>query len=138
MAISHSETSLRAPRQTRKPVPSVDIATTKPGTPGGIFMRQFWHALARSEDLAPGRAVPIRVMNENYTLFRGMSGRAQIIAPKCPHRGAQTHLGWVEADTLRCVYHGWKFDCSGQCVEAPAEREGFERNVQIPVFPTGE
>ena len=76
MAISHSETSLRAPRQSRKPVPSVDIATTKPGTPGGIFMRQFWHALARSEDLAPGRAIPIRVMNENYTLFRGMSGRA--------------------------------------------------------------
>jgi len=138
MAISHSETSPRALKAARKPVPSVDIATTKPGTPGGIFMRQFWHALARSEDLAPGRAVPIRCMNENYTLFRGLSGRAQIIAPKCPHRGAQTHLGWVEEDSLRCVYHGWKFDCSGQCVEAPAERAGFERNVQIPVFPTGE
>jgi 5,5'-dehydrodivanillate O-demethylase len=109
-----------------------------PGTPGGIFMRRFWHAITRSEDLPAGRALPIRIMGENYTLFRGTAGRAQIIAEKCPHRGAQMHLGWVEAETIRCVYHGWKYDCSGQCVEAPAERAGFERNVSIPVFPTGE
>jgi 5,5'-dehydrodivanillate O-demethylase len=116
----------------------VDLATTKPGTPGGIFMRRFWHAIGRSEDLPRGRAMPIRIMNENYTLFRGASGRAQIIAEKCRHRGALMHLGWVEEDTIRCVYHGWRYDCSGQCVEAPAERAGFERNVQLPVYPTGE
>jgi len=38
---------------------------------------------------------------------------------RCPHRGAQLHLGWVEGDALRCLYHGWKFDCSGQCIEMP-------------------
>jgi len=31
------------------------------------------------------------------------------------------HLGWVEEDAIRCVYHGWEFDCSGQCVDQPAE-----------------
>lgn len=138
MAITQSETSVRSPRRARKTGPAFDIATTKPGTPGGVFMRRFWHALARSEDLPRGRAVPIRIMSENYTLFRGASGRAQIIAAKCPHRGAQMHLGWVEEDTIRCVYHGWKYDCSGQCIEAPAERAVFERNVRIPVFPTAE
>ena len=101
-------------------------------------MRQFWHAVGRSVDLPRGRAFPIRMMNEDYTLFRGASGRAQIIAENCPHRGAQMHLGWVEDDDIRCVYHGWKYDCSGQCVEAPAESEGFAKNVRIPVFPTGE
>jgi len=139
MAVTQSEATTRAPKQTaQKLEPSVDIATTKPGTPGGIFMRQFWHAIANSADVPPGRALPIRIMSEDYTLFRGHSGRAQIIASKCPHRGAQTHLGWVEEDTIRCVYHGWRYDCSGQCVETPAEREGFEKNIRIPTFPTGE
>ncbi len=133
-----AQTLPNALRPVRKPAPKVDIATTKPGTPGGTFMRQFWHAVMRSEDLPAGRALPLRIMNENYAIFRGHDGQAQIVAAKCPHRGAQMHLGWVEDATIRCVYHGWKYDGTGQCVEAPAEREGFANNVQIPVFPTGE
>ena len=115
-----------------------NLATTQPGTPGGVFMRQFWHAIGRSDELPRGRAVPLRIMGEDYTLFRGMSGKAQILPYRCPHRGAQLFLGWVEDDDLRCVYHGWKFNCAGQCVEAPAEERGFERKVQIRVYPTEE
>jgi 5,5'-dehydrodivanillate O-demethylase oxygenase subunit len=117
---------------------AIDLTTTEPGTPGGIFMRGFWHPIARGVDLAPGRAIPVRVMSEDYTLFRGASGRVQLVAQRCPHRGALMHLGWVENDDIRCVYHGWKYDCSGQCVEAPAEKEGFAKNVRIATFPTGE
>jgi 5,5'-dehydrodivanillate O-demethylase len=113
----------------------VDLTTTKPGTPGGIFMRQFWHAIARSEDLAPGRAIPVRIMSEDYTLYRGESGRPQLVAQRCPHRGALMHLGWVENDDIRCVYHGWKYDCSGQCVEAPAEKDGFAQERRSRRFP---
>jgi 5,5'-dehydrodivanillate O-demethylase oxygenase subunit len=116
----------------------VDLATTEPGTPGGIFMRQFWHPVGRGVDLAPGRAVPIRIMGEDYTLYRGSGGKAHIVAYRCAHRGAQLYLGWVEGDDLRCVYHGWKYNCSGQCVEAPAEAPGFEKKVRVPVFPTEE
>ena len=116
----------------------VDLATTKPGTPGGIFMRQFWHPIARGVDLPPGRAIAVRIMNEDYTLFRGTSGRVRVVAQRCPHRGALLHLGWVENDEIRCVYHGWKYDGSGQCIEAPAEKDGFARNVRIPVYPAGE
>ncbi len=115
-----------------------DLASTGPGTAGGIFLRQFWHAIGRSIDLPAGRAMPIRIMAEDYTLFRTANGQAQVIAQRCPHRGALMHQGWVEAEGIRCVYHGWRYDCSGQCVETPAERSGFERNVRIPVFPTGE
>lgn len=118
--------------------PEIDIATTKPGTPGGKFMRQFWLAIERSEDLPAGRAKPIRIMNEDFALYRGASGRAQVVASRCPHRGAQMHLGWVEDDDIRCIYHGWKFSCDGQCIEQPAEQAGFARKVEIRTYPTRE
>ena len=116
----------------------VDIASTRPGTPGGRFMRQFWVAIHRSEDLAKGHAKPIRIMSEDYTLYRGESGHAQVLDYRCPHRGAQLHLGRVEGDALRCLYHGWKFDCSGQCVEMPAEDPNFVRKVAAKSTPTRE
>jgi hypothetical protein len=91
----------------RLPSPAdVDLATTRPDTPGGIFMRQFWHAIHRSQDLAVGQAKPIRIMSEDYALYRGASGKAQVVDYRCPHRGAPIHLGWVEEDSIRCVYHG--------------------------------
>ncbi|HEX9434291.1 MAG TPA: Rieske 2Fe-2S domain-containing protein [Burkholderiales bacterium] len=117
---------------------SVDITSTRPGTPGGRFMRQFWLAIHRSEDLAKGHARPIRIMSEDYTLYRGEAGRAQVLDYRCPHRGAPLHLGWVEGDALRCLYHGWKFDCSGQCVEMPAEDPNFPRKVAANSYPTRE
>ncbi len=119
-------------------IAELDLALTGPGTPGGAFMRQFWMAVERSEDLKPGQAKPIRIMSEDYALYRGASGQAQVIAYRCPHRGAQMHLGWVEGDDIRCVYHGWKFDCSGQCNEQPAEEAGFARKVKMRTWPTRE
>lgn len=116
----------------------VDLATTKAGTPGGIFMRQFWIAVHDSDALPVGRALPIRIMGDDYTIYRGRSGKAQVVANRCPHRGAQMFLGWVEDDDIRCVYHGWKFDCAGKCVEQPAEEPGYNEKVRIRTYPTRE
>jgi 5,5'-dehydrodivanillate O-demethylase oxygenase subunit len=124
-------------RDPGRPV-EVDIATTKPGTPGGKFLRQFWLAVERSEDLLVGRAKPLRIMSEDFAIYRGASGRPQVIASRCPHRGAQMHLGWVEDDDIRCIYHGWKFGCDGHCIEQPAEQAGFARKVEIATYPTRE
>jgi 5,5'-dehydrodivanillate O-demethylase len=117
---------------------AIDMATTKPDTPGGVFVRQFWHAVARGKDLPRGRATPLRIMNEDFTLYRGHGGRANIIANRCPHRGALMRLGWIEGDDIRCVYHGWKFSGSGQCVDMPAEARGFDANVRIKTYPAEE
>jgi len=138
MSVLENEPRMAAGAKSDQAGDEIDLTTTKPGTPGGIFIRQFWHAIARSDDLAPGRAIPIRIMSEDYTLYRGHGGKAQVIGYRCPHRGAQLFLGWVEGDDIRCVYHGWKFDGSGQCVEAPAEKPGFEKNVKTRTWPTAE
>jgi 5,5'-dehydrodivanillate O-demethylase len=116
----------------------VDIATTAPGTPGGVFMRQFWICIQRSEDLPKGRAKPIRIMSEDFTLYRGETGKVHVVDNACPHRGAPMHLGWIEDEAIRCVYHGWKFDSHGQCVEQPAEGAGFARKVRIRSYPCDE
>lgn len=85
-----------------------------------------------------GRAKPIRIMGEDYVIFRTESGVAQVTARGCPHRGAPMHLGWVEGEEIRCVYHGWKFDCAGRCTEQPAEEPGYNEKVRIRTWPTAE
>ena len=117
---------------------AVDLARTGPATPGGKFMRRFWMAVGRSQDLAKGTAKPIRIMSVDYVLYRGESGRAQVMDYRCPHRGAQMHLGWVEGDDIRCIYHGWKYDCTGQCIEQPAEDSSFASKVKMGSYPTRE
>ena len=115
-----------------------DIVHTGPDTIGGRYMRSFWQPIFVSSELPAGRARPIRVMSENFTIFRTEQGVAQVLAPYCPHRGTQLSTGWVEGETLRCFYHGWRFAGSGQCVEAPAEREGYAASVHIRSYPTRE
>jgi 5,5'-dehydrodivanillate O-demethylase len=91
-----------------------------------------------ARDLVPGHAKPIRVMSEDFTLYRGESGQPFVTAFRCAHRGTQLSTGWVEGDCLRCFYHGWKYDGSGQCVEMPAEDPSFPPKVQIKSYPTEE
>ena len=115
-----------------------DIVHTGPDTIGGRYLRSFWQPIFVASELPVGRARPIRVMSENFTIFRSETGKAQVLAPHCPHRGTQLSAGWVEGETLRCFYHGWRFAGSGQCVEAPAEREGYASTVGIRSYPTRE
>src|ERR1700753_587391 len=111
-----------------------DFVRTGPGTAMGRSLRRFWQPVYLGRNLRAGRAVPLRIMNEDYTLYRGESGVAQVLAPRCAHRCTQMSTGWVEGDALRCFYHGWKYDPSGQCIEAPAERAGFAQNVKVRAY----
>lgn len=98
-------------------------------------MRQFWHPIYRAEDLPSGRANPVRIMGEDFTLYRGEGGEVYAVAFRCAHRGTQLSTGWVEGDTIRCFYHGWVYDGSGQCVEQPAEPEPFCNRIKIKSYP---
>src|SRR6266516_7652178 len=115
----------------------VDFVHTGPGTLAGRYLRMFWQPVHLAEDLKPGRAVPIRIMSEEFTLYRGENG-PHLLAFRCAHRGTQLSTGWVEGDEIRCFYHGWKYDGSGQCVEQPAEPEPFCQRIKIKSYPLQE
>jgi 5,5'-dehydrodivanillate O-demethylase len=117
---------------------AIDFVHTGPGTLAGKYLRRFWQPVYVSAQLQTGYAVPIRIMGEDFTLYRGASGAAHVVDHRCPHRGTQLSVGWVEEDCVRCFYHGWKFDGSGQCVEQPAEDAAFAKKVKIRSCPTHE
>jgi 5,5'-dehydrodivanillate O-demethylase len=115
-----------------------DLYHTGPGTLAGKYLRMFWQPVYRAKDLGNGQAVPIRIMSEDFTLYRGDGGTPHVVASRCAHRGTQLSLGWVEGDCIRCFYHGWKYESSGQCVEQPGEDESFARKIRIRTYPTQE
>jgi 5,5'-dehydrodivanillate O-demethylase oxygenase subunit len=114
---------------------SPDMYRSGPGTLAGRYMRQFWLPVALSEDVKPGEAKPLRIMSENFTLYRGESGQPHVVAQRCPHRGTQLSVGWVEGDNIRCRYHGWKFNGNGQCIEIPANFDEHASRIRIARCP---
>lgn len=122
----------------RRGVDNTDLVHTGPGTLAGRYMRLFWQPVYRSKDLRAGWATPIEIMSEQFTLYRGESGTPHLAGFRCAHRGAQLSTGWVEGENLRCRYHGWMYDETGQCVEQPQEVEAFAAKVRIPNYPACE
>ncbi|NQV57292.1 MAG: Rieske 2Fe-2S domain-containing protein, partial [Rhodospirillales bacterium] len=96
-----------------------DILTqTGPGTPLGEIARQYWHPALRSSELvADGDPVRFMLLSEKLIAFRDTSGRIGVMDHRCPHRCASLFFGRNEESGIRCVYHGWKFDVDGNCVD---------------------
>ncbi|HEY3115882.1 MAG TPA: Rieske 2Fe-2S domain-containing protein [Chloroflexota bacterium] len=113
----------------------MDMVHTGPDTLAGRYMRRFWQPVHVADKVAPGRAIPIRVMGEDLTFYRGESGSPHLLAFRCAHRGTQLSTGWVEGEDLRCFYHGWKYGGSGQCIEQPAEPQPFCDRISITSYP---
>jgi phenylpropionate dioxygenase-like ring-hydroxylating dioxygenase large terminal subunit len=113
-----------------------------PGTLIGDLMRQYWlPALMTTEVPAPDSPpVRLRLLGEDMIGFRTTSGPVGIVANACPHRGASLFFGRNEEDGLRCVYHGWKFDVTGACVDMPSEpaESNFKSKVRVRAYPTEE
>ena len=93
------------------------------GTPMGALMRRYWLPVMPVEDLGAPDAPPqrFRLLGEDLVIFRDSNGDVGVFAEACPHRGVSLFFGRNENAGLRCVYHGWKFDVSGQCVDMPNE-----------------
>ncbi len=115
-----------------------DLEAVGPGTPTGRYLRMFWQPVLRAKDLRPKTAKPVEILGEKFTLYRGEGGKCHLVPFRCPHRGAQLSLGWVEGDDLRCRYHGWKFDCMGQCIEQPDVETSSAHRVKMHTYPTRE
>jgi len=103
-----------------------------PGTAMGQLMRQYWQPVLLSSELPEPDGPPLRVraLAEDLIAFRDSRGRVGLLGANCPHRGAPLFFGRNEEGGLRCIYHGWKFDTSGRCLDmpnAPGDRDYREK-----------
>lgn len=108
--------------------------------PAGRLLRQYWMPAALSEELEADRpVVPVNLLGEKLALHRNNDNQLVLMDRHCPHRGADLTFGRVEDGGVRCPFHGWKFDKTGQCIEQPAEpTKKMCKNVKINSYPTKE
>src|SRR4029079_9935929 len=115
------------------------ITRVGPGTPMGNLMREYWIPALAAAELPENDGPPIRVrlLGADLVALRDSHGKPGMLAANCPHRGASLFFGRNEDAGLRCVYHGWKFDVTGQCVEMPNEpaESTFKHKVQAVAYP---
>ncbi len=116
-----------------------EITEVGPGTPCGEFMRRYWHPVALSSE-ATARPRQVRILGEDLILFRDGCGRPGLLTPRCAHRGTSLFYGRVDANGIRCCYHGWQFDVQGRCIDQPCEPGGglHKDRVFQPWYPVEE
>src|ERR671926_1823953 len=115
------------------------LTRTGPGTPMGELFRRYWLPALLARELAEADGPPVRVqlLGERLIAFRDTHGRLGLIDEFCAHRGVSLWFGRNEEDGLRCPYHGWKYDVTGQCVEVPSEptESGYCRKIKLKSYP---
>src|SRR5262249_50774796 len=108
-----------------------------PGTPMGELMRQYWIPACLSSELVPdGEPMRLLLLGEQLIAFRDSTGRVGIMEHRCPHRCASLLFGRNEEGGLRCVYHGWKFDVEGNCLDMPnvPAKQDFKNKVKAKAY----
>src|ERR1700678_720665 len=124
------------------PADNQRLTRVGPGTPMGTLLRRYWLPALLSEEVAEpdGGPVRVRLLGEDLIAFRDTDGAVGLVSAFCPHRRAPMFFGRNEECGLRCVYHGWKFDRTGACVDMPSEPPDslFKTKVTIEAYPTWE
>jgi phenylpropionate dioxygenase-like ring-hydroxylating dioxygenase large terminal subunit len=115
------------------------LTRTGPGTPMGTLFRRYWLPALLAAEVAEPDSPPVRVklLGERLIAFRDSRGRVGLIDEFCAHRGVSLWFGRNEEAGLRCAYHGWKYDVSGQCTEVPSEpaESGFCGKIKLAAYP---
>lgn len=118
--------------------PTVDFARVENNAVAGRLIARSWQPVALSRDCVEGHPKRIKIIGSYYTLYRGVDGRARLTQDRCPHRGTSLAYGWVEGNSIRCRYHGWKFDGEGHGQEFPAESMAYARAISLKSYPVRE
>ena len=107
-----------------------------PGSPAGELLRRYWFPVAVTQDLAEQTTKFVRLLGEDLVLFKDKSGRVGLLADHCSHRGASLLYGRVEERGISCAYHGWLYDCEGNILETPPERnDAIMNSVKHTAYP---
>ena len=130
------ESAMLTPEENRR------LTRVGPGTPMGALLRRYWQPACLSSELPERDGAPLRVrlLCEDLIAFRDSEGHVGLVDAYCPHRRAPLFFGRNEECGLRCVYHGWKFNRSGACVDMPSEPAGtsLQAKVRLTAYPTVE
>jgi phthalate 4,5-dioxygenase oxygenase subunit len=112
------------------------LIRTGPGTRMGNLMRRYWVPVLLAAEVAEPDGPPVRVkiLGEKLLAFRDTQGRIGLVDEFCAHRRASLYLGRNEECGIRCSYHGWKYDVSGQCVELPSVPQ-LAPKMRIKAYP---
>src|SRR5215831_14491709 len=109
------------------------------GTPMGNLVRRYWIPALLSSEIAEPDCPPVRVklLGERLIAFRDSGGRVGVMDRFCAHRGVSLWFARNEENGLRCPYHGWKYDVTGQCIEVPSEpvESGYCRKIKLKSYP---
>jgi 5,5'-dehydrodivanillate O-demethylase len=97
------------------------LTSVGPGTPMGDLLRRYWWPIAGVSEFAGTAVKPMRLLGEDLVLYKDLGGNYGMVDRHCPHRRADLSYGYVEQCGLRCNYHGWLYDATGQCIEQPYE-----------------
>ncbi len=115
------------------------LTLTGPGTPMGQLFRRAWQPVLLAEELPENECPPVRVkiLSERLLAFRDSQGRLGLIDEFCAHRGVSLWFGRNEESGLRCPYHGWKYDVTGQCIDVPSEpaESGYCQKIKLKSYP---
>src|ERR687894_1080209 len=115
------------------------LTRTGPGTPMGILFRRYWLPALLASELPEPDCAPVRVklLSECLIAFRDTENRLGLIDEFCAHRGVSLWFGRNEDSGLRCPYHGWKYDVTGQCVDVPSEpvESGYAKKINLKSYP---
>jgi phthalate 4,5-dioxygenase oxygenase subunit len=117
------------------------LTRTGPGTPMGELFRRYWIPVLKSDEIeADGKPVKVRILGEDLLAFRNSEGKVGLVDEKCPHRRTSLSLGINAGCGLTCIYHGWKFDVKGNCVELPSEpkESNFKNSIKLKSYPVEE
>jgi phthalate 4,5-dioxygenase len=120
---------------------SDDLVRVGAGTVMGDMMRQYWIPAAMSSELErDGAPMRLVLLGERLIAFRDSSGRVGVMDHRCPHRCASLFLGRNEENGIRCVYHGWKYDAAGNCVDMPnaPPNQDFKHKVKAKAYQVAE
>ncbi len=106
-----------------------------PGTPGGEMLRRYWWPIEFS-DHVKDRPMKVRLLSQDFVLFRNGQGKVGMLDLHCPHRLTSLEYGRVEDQGIRCCYHGWLFAPDGKCLDTPAERpeSNFKDRVRANAY----
>jgi phthalate 4,5-dioxygenase len=115
------------------------LTQTGPGTPMGRMFRSYWIPALLADELPENDCPPVRVklLSERLVAFRDTRGQYGLMDEFCAHRGVSLWFGRNEECGLRCAYHGWKYDVTGQCLEIPSEPEAsrFAKKIKLRSYP---